>query len=312
MDDPRDAERGTVRRRDVLGGLLAATIGNAMTSACTTEPPLHPAPRLPVAFVAHGGGPWPVLDLGSRADDRGSMLQHLTEVGRTVGKPKALLVVSAHWEARVPTVMTSAQPPMYFDYHGFPPEAYALSWPAPGHPELAARVREMLAGSGFATAQDAERGYDHGTFIPLKVAFPEADVPVVQLSLVESLDASEHLALGRALAPLRDEGVFIVGSGNSFHNMGAFREAFRGGAGSSRERAAEFDAWLQAVVSAEAGERDEGLRAWQQAPSGRFAHPRAEHLIPLMVAAGAAGSDRGATTWTGSLAGLTVSSFHFG
>src|SRR5689334_8631112 len=142
--------------------------------------------------------------------------------------PRALLVVSAHWEEPVPTVMTSAHPAMLYDYYGFPPESYQLTWPAPGDPALAGRVRELLGNAGFATAEDTERGFDHGTFVPLKVTYPEAEIPCVQLSLRRGLDPAEHIAMGRALAPLRDEGVLIVGSGMSYHNLRVFGAAGRG------------------------------------------------------------------------------------
>lgn len=220
--------------------------------------------------------------------------------------PKALLVVSAHWEEPVPTVLSSAQPPLLYDYYGFPPEAYRLQWPAPGQPVLAARVRELLSRAGFDSAEDRERGYDHGTFVPLKLAYPDADVPVVQLSLKQGLDAREHLALGRALAPLRDEGVFLLGSGNTFHNLRAFRDP------RARPGAAEFDRWLQAATTAEPEQRDQQLAGWASAPFARFSHPREEHLIPLMFCAGAAGDDRGVTTWSGTFGGVAVSAFHFG
>jgi aromatic ring-opening dioxygenase catalytic subunit (LigB family) len=268
---------------------------------------------MPVTFLPHGGGPWPILDFAFPKDERESLLKHLRDVRELPAtKPKALVVISAHWEAPVPTVMSSAMPPMLYDYYGFPPEAYALTWPAPGSPVLAARVRELLEGAGFSTAEDTGRGFDHGTFVPLKVAFPEADIPVVQLSLIDGLDANEHLKMGRALAPLRDEGVLIVGSGNSFHNLRAFRDAMQGSAVGPRDHAAKFDEWLQAAVTAQPTVRDESLRSWEQAPFGRDAHPREEHLIPLMVVAGAAGADRGVSTWSGSFGGFPISGFHFG
>ncbi len=310
-------------RREMLGALAAATA--ASSGACAPRKRVtsqskegervmsQPAGRMPVAFVAHGGGPYPILDLGFPQDERTSLLKHMREVREVSGtKPKALLVVSAHWEAPVPTVMSSAKPPLLYDYSGFPPEAYALTWPSPGNPALASRVRGLLAAAGFATAEDPERGFDHGTFIPLKVAFPEADIPVVQLSLIQSLDPNEHLKMGRALAPLRQEGVFIIGSGNSFHNMGAFRGQMQGSVPGALERAAKFDSWLQMAVTADPTARDEQLRNWAEAPFGRYAHPREEHLVPLMVVAGAAGTDRGVTTWSGSLAGLNMSAFRFG
>jgi aromatic ring-opening dioxygenase catalytic subunit (LigB family) len=222
--------------------------------------------------------------------------------------PKALLVISAHWEARVPTVMTGEQPPLFFDYYGFPPESYRLTWPAPGSPAVAARVRALLGAAGFETAEDAKRGFDHGTFVPLKLTYPDADVPTVQLSLVAGLDPRTHLAIGRALAPLRDEGVFLVGSGMTYHNMRGF--------GDPRARAASeaFDAWLRETIALDAEARDARLAAWAQAPSARAVHPREEHLLPLMVAVGAALDDAGDCPYReeGVYGGVTVSSFRFG
>jgi aromatic ring-opening dioxygenase catalytic subunit (LigB family) len=222
-------------------------------------------------------------------------------------RPKALLVISAHWEEDVPTVMTSQAPPMLYDYYGFPPDSYRITWPAPGEPVLAAKVRGLLEGAGFATAEDAARGYDHGTFVPLKLVYPEADLPVVQLSLMSSLDPGKHLALGRALAPLRDEGVFILGSGNTFHNMRGFRDP------SSHAGALKFDQWLRGAVNGTAqAERDDALTKWADAPMARYCHPREEHLIPLMVVAGTAGEDRGVTSWNGTFMGVAGSGFNFG
>jgi aromatic ring-opening dioxygenase catalytic subunit (LigB family) len=146
----------------------------------------------------------------------------------------------------------------------------------------------------------------------MKVAFPEAEIPVVQLSLIEGLDANEHLRMGKALAQLRDENVLIIGTGNTFHNLQVIRAAMHGSAPGARERAAEFDDWLQAAVTGDPTARDEQLRRWQKAPFARFAQPREEHLLSLMVVAGAAGADRGLTTWSGTLAGLRGSGFRFG
>jgi aromatic ring-opening dioxygenase catalytic subunit (LigB family) len=266
-----------------------------------------PSPRQPVAFVPHGGGPWPWVDFGlpkSELDGLSSYLRALKNVPKT--PPKALVVVSAHWEASVPTVMSAAHPPMFYDYYGFPEASYRLTWPAPGDPALAKRVRELLSGAGFETAEDTHRGYDHGTFVPLKLTWPDAEVPVVQLSLIEGLDPREHLKMGRALAPLRDEGVFILGSGNTFHNMRGFRDP------SAREGAAQFDTWLQQAVTASPEERDAQLAAWEQAPYARFSHPREEHLLPLMFVAGAAGADRGTVSWSGTFMGVAGSGFNFG
>jgi aromatic ring-opening dioxygenase catalytic subunit (LigB family) len=309
-------KEGLTRRR-----ALAAALGGAAAAAlpaCTTESP-HAVPtpegptmnttssRLPVVYLPHGGGPWPFVEVG--LGDR-SELDALAAYLRTIpslaaAKPKALLVISAHWEEPVPTVMTGERPPLLFDYYGFPPESYALTWPAPGHPEVAARVRHLLEGAGFATAADAARGFDHGTFVPLKLAYPQADVPVVQLSLKQGLDPAEHLAMGRALSPLRDEGVLIVGSGMSYHNLRGFNPSFR-------DPAATFDAWLGEAATASPEARTEHLTSWAKAPAARQAHPREEHLLPLMVVAGAAGADRGRTAYGGTLRGLRISGYHFG
>jgi aromatic ring-opening dioxygenase catalytic subunit (LigB family) len=271
---------------------------------------MHPnssAGRLPVVFLPHGGGPWPFVDVpfGSKAE-----LSRLAEYLRSIRDlpatpPKALLVVSAHWEEPVPTVMTSAHPPMLYDYYGFPPASYEITWPAPGQPELAARVRALLEAAGFQTGADAERGFDHGTFVPLKLAYPDADVPVVQLSLKRGLDPAEHLAMGRALAPLRDEGVFIIGSGMTYHDLRNM-----GPAGIPVSEA--FDAWVRETTALPAPERDRRLTDWSAAPAARRAHPREEHLLPLMVVAGAAGADVGSTAYDGTILGLRISAHHFG
>ena len=264
--------------------------------------------RMPVVFLPHGGGPWPFVDIGfidrREHDELAGYLRGLPD--ELPARPTALLVISAHWETSVPTVMTSPRPPMFYDYYGFPPESYRLTWPAPGDPRLAARVRALLEGAGFPTAEDPARGFDHGAFVPLKVAWPEADVPTVQLSLRADLDPAAHLAIGRALAPLRDEDVLIVGSGMTFHNMRGFRDPRL--AASSEV----FDAWLRDAATAEPEARDAALRTWASAPTARLAHPREEHLLPLMVIAGAAGADRGRVAYNGTFAHARLSAYHYG
>jgi len=269
--------------------------------------PMHTsASRMPVAFIPHGGGPWPFVDLGIPAAERDGLIKYLQTIrGLPQTPPKALLVVSAHWEERIPTLMTAPQPPLLFDYYGFPEASYQLTWPAPNSPEVAARVRELLTSAGFDSAADEKRGYDHGTFVPLKVAYPQADVPVVQLSLVKGLDPELHLRLGRALAPLRDEGVFIIGSGMTYHDLRALRT------GEAGPVSRVFDAWLRESVTLESTERDARLIEWSRAPAARRAHPREEHLIPLMVAAGAAGADRGTLAFHGEMYGVELSGYHF-
>jgi aromatic ring-opening dioxygenase catalytic subunit (LigB family) len=290
-------------RRAALLGLTATTAAAALGVA--TGGPM--GKRLPVTCLPHGGGPWPFVELGLPKADIDSLAGYLRGLaGALPEPPKALLVISAHWEERVPTVMTSPRPPMVFDYHGFPEKAYTLSWPAPGAPWLAARVRELLGSAGLPSAEDPARGFDHGTFIPLMLSWPGAEVPTVQLSLQAGLDPAAHIALGRALAPLRDEGVYIIGSGMSFHNLRGMRDPRMG------PQSETFDAWLQEAVSAPPAERDARLIAWAAAPSGRVAHPREEHLLPLMVIAGAAGEDAGTVPWSDRYMGWRISAAHFG
>jgi aromatic ring-opening dioxygenase catalytic subunit (LigB family) len=219
--------------------------------------------------------------------------------------PKAMVVISGHWEEPAFTASTAAAPELIFDYSGFPAHTYKLTWPAPGEPALALRVAEILKNAGLPSAVDPSRGYDHGVFVPLKVAFPEAGIPVVTLSLDRSLDPALHLAAGRALAPLRDEGVLIVASGMSFHNLrGYFRPE-------TRERARAFDAWLTHGVESPAAERDALLTNWRKAPFAEYAHPREEHLIPLMVTAGTGGDAPGARIFSDEPMGAAISAYRF-
>src|ERR1700756_2753925 len=233
--------------------------------------------RLPTLFIPHGGGPWPFMEVMHGPPDTWDRLAaYLRGLDQSLGvRPKAVLVISGHWEEARPTVNVSAQPPLLFDYYNFPEHTYRLTYPAPGAPELAHRVEALLAGAGFKTDEDGERGYDHGVFIPFMLVYPDADVPIVQLSLQEGLDPATHLAIGRALAPLRDEGVLIIGSGMSYHNL---RELL---SGSPRGKGPwdAFDAWLaQAVEAADPAVRDRELSRWSEAPGALSCHPRSEHL----------------------------------
>lgn len=290
----------------VVGAVGATAVGAAALEMKETTP--MRSTRMPTAFLPHGGGPWPFVDLGFGPKDQSDRLRaYLEAVPSTLPMaPRALLVISAHWEEAVPTVMTAERPPMLYDYSGFPPESYTITWPAPGAPQLAQRVRTLLEGAGFSTKADAQRGFDHGTFVPLKLAWPRADVPTVQLSLKAGLDPAEHLAMGRALAPLRDEGVFIVGSGMTFHNLRAF---FRGGGEAASEA---FDGWLQDTMRLPAVERDRRLTQWAQAPMARLVHPREEHLLPLMVVAGAGGADPVSIPYADRYVDVRVSAYQLG
>jgi len=264
--------------------------------------------RLPVYFISHGGGPWSYMDDPSRAA-YAKLEAALAGMPRQIGiTPKAVLMISAHWEEPQFTLTSSPKPPMIYDYGGFPEYTYHIHYDAPGDPALAARVKALLEASGIAAQLDPERGFDHGAFTPLNVIYPNADVPVVQLSLKTGLDPATHLGMGRALSSLRDEGVLIVGSGLSYHNL---REFFSPRAwGPSKE----FDAWLNgALLGGSSADRSKLLTAWKSAPSARAAHPREEHLLPLMVAVGAAGDDIVELTYHEKdfLGGITVSSYCF-
>lgn len=261
--------------------------------------------KLPTLFISHGGGPCFFMDWEPK-DTWTALGNWLRGLGDEVGqKPEAVLVVSAHWESTSFDVTGTEQPPLIYDYYGFPPHTYELTYPAPGAPTLAQEVSNRLLAAGLPSTVDAQRGWDHGVFVPLKLIYPQADIPVLQLSLQQNLDPEQHLAAGRALAPLRDR-VLIIGSGYSYHNMRGY-----GGAG---ERAAEqFDQWLDtSMTQLDAAQREEALRNWQRAPSARESHPREEHLLPLMVAAGAAGEDAGTRIFSEKVWGIATSGFRFG
>jgi aromatic ring-opening dioxygenase catalytic subunit (LigB family) len=219
--------------------------------------------------------------------------------------PKALLIVSGHWEEPVFMASAAAKPELIFDYSGFPEHTYKLTWPAPGDPVLAERVVDLLRKAGLPAGLSASRGFDHVVFVPLKVAFPQTQIPVVTLSLADSLNPEAHLAAGRALAPLRDEGVLIVGGGMSFHNLrGYFRPE-------TPERARGFDAWLTRAAESPAVERTALLTGWREAPFAAYAHPREEHLIPLMVVAGAGGEGPGSRIFGDEPMGAAISAYRF-
>jgi len=271
---------------------------------------MTPSDRQPTLYIPHGGGPCFFMDPPAGAPQPwDAMAAYLRGLAATLpAPPQAVLAISAHWEAERPTVNSGAQPGMLFDYYGFPEHTYRLSYPAPGSPELARRVRARLDDAGIASGEDAARGFDHGVFVPFLLVWPAADVPVVQLSLQAGLDPQAHLALGRALAPLRDEGVLIVGSGMSYHNLRAFFSPER----AAIEAAERFDAALTAAVEAPPAERAAALAGWTRMPGAVACHPRAEHLLPLMVAAGAAGADPGRRSYADRLFGKAVSAFRFG
>ena len=266
-----------------------------------------PAMRLPTYFISHGGGPWPYLPALRAALH--NLEASLVDIPRQIGgKPKAVLVLTGHWEASTFTVSSSARPTMMYDYSGFPAHTYEVVYPAPGSPQLAQRVAELTGAAGIDMMQDPVCGFDHGTFVPLVVMFPDANVPVVQVSLKLGYDPGQHWALGRALAPLRDEGVLILGSGLSYHNLRQFGPEAAGASGT-------FDTWLQqTLVDSTVGDRQALLMNWGQAPAARQAHPQGDHLVPLMVALGAAQDESAVRVYhdTALFGGVTASSWRFG
>lgn len=266
--------------------------------------------RLPALYIPHGGGPCFFMEWTAGPPDTWDRMgAWLRQLGGSIGAaPKAIVVISARWEEEQFTVTGNAHPPLLYDYYGFPEHTYRIQYPAPGSPALAKRIGDLLSGAGIRAQIDPERGFDHGVFIPFKLIYPLAELPVVQLSLKAGLDPEAHIEAGRALEPLRREGVLIVGSGMSYHNLNSFFRS-RGPIAASDQ----FDAWLtQAACAPEADERNDALRRWAQAPGARASHPREEHLLPMMVAAGAAGADAGTKIFSDRVMGSTVSAFRFG
>ena len=262
----------------------------------------------PVLFIPHGAGPCFFMDW-TPADAWHDMAHFLRNIHSSLPeKPRAILMVSAHWLAEDFTVTAGEQPGLIYDYYGFPEHTYELTYPAPGDPALAIRVNDLLAQAGLASRQDRERGFDHGMFIPLTLMFPAADIPVVQLSLRADLDPATHQRAGKALQALRQEGVLIIASGMSFHNMRGYGD----------ERftpiSEAFDTWLGESMAATPAQRENRLNHWYAAPYAPQCHPprHEEHLLPLMVAAGAAGEDTGQQAWSGQVLKTQLSAFRLG
>ncbi|MCB1348589.1 MAG: class III extradiol ring-cleavage dioxygenase [Paracoccaceae bacterium] len=262
--------------------------------------------RQPTYFISHGGGPWPWID-----DMRAALAPLDASLAALPGElpepPAAVLMISGHWEAPEVRVMHSARPPMVYDYYNFPPHTYDITYPAPGAPALAETAAQLIAEAGLPVALDETRGFDHGTFVPAYVMYPEAQVPVFQVSMLESYDPADHVRLGRALAPLRDAGVVIVGSGLSYHNLRLFGP-------NARVPSEAFDAWLGETLALPAAERTARLLDWESAPYARTCHAREDHLVPLFAALGAAEDAPATRTYHQKMifGGVTASSWRFG
>jgi aromatic ring-opening dioxygenase catalytic subunit (LigB family) len=217
------------------------------------------------------------------------MVAFLRQLPDRFPKPDAVVVISAHWEENVPTIIAGETPSLFFDYYGFPEESYELSYPAPGNPQLAVRVAGLLDLQDIPSKIDTDRGFDHGLFIPMLLTFPRADIPMIQVSLIRGLDPGKHIALGRALRPLADENILIVGSGFSFHNMRAFDWSNANRPDPDNDA---FQDWLIDVCTGDhsTAARQRMLEEWSEAPHARYCHPREEHLLPLHVCYGVAGA----------------------
>jgi aromatic ring-opening dioxygenase catalytic subunit (LigB family) len=263
----------------------------------------------PSVYFPHGGGPCFFIDPPPEEPTRWvAMAAYLKSLPRLLPeKPDALLIVSAHWEMPQPTILAGERHDLLYDYSNFPPHTYQLTYPAPGAPALGAKVRKLLADAGIESGEERARGYDHGIFIPLKVAFPDADIPILQLSLQNGLDPAKHIAIGKALESVRAENIAVIGSGLSFHNLRAL--------GDPRfdQPARDFDRWLtETLCDVSPAEREKRLERWSEAPAARLCHPREEHFLPLMVAVGAAASEKGRHAFSGTIWGKAVSAYHFG
>lgn len=233
-------------------------------------------------FISHGGGPLPLMGDKSHQE----MIDLLLSIRSELPKPSVILLISAHWEQQQPTITGNEHPDLLYDYAGFPEETYSIEYPAPGEPRLAQEIYSLLKKQGFNPAIDNSRGFDHGMFIPLKIMYPEADIPCVQLSLVNSLDPSLHIDIGESLADIQQDGLLVIGSGFSFHNMPAFFSP-----ASVQEEAMNnaFEEWLIETCTTreiEESARRNSLVNWQKAPHARYCHPREEHLLPLHVCYG--------------------------
>ncbi len=260
-------------------------------------------PLQPTFFIPHGGGPCFFMpDPAGTWTTLAAFLRALP--ANLPARPRAIVIISGHWETNGFGLTASPQPPLIFDYYGFPPETYQLAYAAPGAPALAATAAALLTAAGLTAALDPDRGLDHGVFVPLKMAFPAADIPVVEMSVDRSLDPALHLAAGRALAPLRADGVLIIGSGMSYHNMRGYGDP------RSTAPSAQFDAWLSDAVGRDPDARAALLTEWADAPAARLSHPREEHLIPLLVAAGAS-SLPGERVFHAEILSTLISGFRF-
>jgi aromatic ring-opening dioxygenase catalytic subunit (LigB family) len=278
--------------------------GTSMNTSPLPQSNDHSQEAGSMIYLTHGGGPLPLLGDPQHQE----LVDFLSWIPTTLITPSAIVVISAHWEEAIPTITSGKKPALFYDYYGFPEESYAIAYPAPGAPELAGKIHRLFLDRGFAAGLDERRGFDHGVFVPLRIMYPKADIPCIQISLLESLQPQDHIQMGRALAALRRENLLIIGSGSSFHNLRAFREP---PLGISRQNNEAFEEWLKETMTDESlseNERERRLLHWDRALAARYCHPREEHLLPLHVCYGIAARPA-AGTYTMELMGKTVSAY---
>lgn len=262
---------------------------------------------MPTWFIPHGAGPCFFMDWNPK-DAWNKTGKFLKDLPLTLSnQPKAILMISAHWMESTISLTGAQNPELIYDYHGFPAHTYDLQYPTKGDPALAKEIIETLASSQIKAKLDASRGFDHGMFIPMLMMFPKADIPVIQLSLHNNLDPQTHFNLGVALEKFRAQGVLIIGSGMSFHNMRGYGQPAFGPISD------EFDEWLAKTVESDPVTRKQSLIDWANAPSARLCHPlrQEEHLLPLMVVAGAASKEQGYKVFTDRVLETSISAFVF-
>ena len=262
--------------------------------------------RMPTFFISHGGGPWPWMP-DWRAQFKNLEASFVQMIKDLPERPKAILMISGHWEDNAFAVMTSANPPMVYDYSGFPPETFQVQYKAPGAPDLARKAADLIAAAGLPVRLDAKQGFDHGCFVPAFIMYPDASMPVFQVSLRHGYNPAEHLALGRALAPLRDEGVLILGSGLSYHNLRLFGRG-------AKVPSEAFDAWLATVMADTPTARTAALMNWETAPYARTCHAQEDHFAPIWAVLGAAEQEKATMVYhdTNIFGGVTASSYQLG
>ena len=236
-----------------------------------------------IVYFSHGGGPLPLLGDPGHA----KMISFLQELSLHIKKPDAIIVFSAHWEASIPTIIGSKNPALFYDYYGFPPEAYSIDYPLPGNPELSNKIKTMFDQHAIKSNIDISRGFDHGVFIPLKIMYPDAVIPTVQISLVNGLDPLEHIALGNALEELAQENILFIGSGFSFHNLQLFSWNYMN---MEDPKNNEFqDALINICTKETSYEKARNMLVdWKALPNASYCHPREEHLLPLHICFGLA------------------------